>query len=68
MGLAMRFVVVITEMNIDQTARPQAFRYVLDAATEADAVAEARKRFSGQTGREPAPRALIDVKCRADGP
>jgi hypothetical protein len=56
------FRVVITEMNIDETTHPKAFRYVLEAETKADAVAKARKRFSEQHGREPAPRAIIDVE------
>ncbi len=57
----MEFRVVITEMNIDETTRPKAFRYVLEAETKADAVAKGRERFSEQHGREPAPRAIIDV-------
>ena len=57
----MRYRVVITEINIDEATRPEAFRYVLEAETENEAVTAARERFSAQTGREPAPRALIDV-------
>jgi len=58
----MAYRVVITEMNIDETTHPKAFRYVLDAESEADAVARGRARFTEQHGREPAPRALIDVE------
>jgi hypothetical protein len=54
--------VVVTEMNIDATTHPRVFRYVLEAATEADAVAKGRERFTAQNGREPAPRAIIDVE------
>jgi hypothetical protein len=54
--------VVITEMNIVETTRPEVFRYVLEADTEADAVAKGRERFTEQHGREPAPRAIIDVE------
>jgi len=54
--------VVVTEMNIDETTRPMAFRYVLEAETEADAVAKGRERFTEENGREPAPRAIIDVE------
>jgi hypothetical protein len=54
--------VVITEMNIDETTHPEAFRYVLEAETEADAVAKGRERFTEQNGREPAARAIIDVE------
>jgi hypothetical protein len=53
--------VVVTELNIDETTRPQAFRYVLEAETEADAVAKGRERFTQENGREPAPRAIIDA-------
>jgi hypothetical protein len=49
-------------MNIDETTRPQAFRYVLEAETEADALAKGRERFTQENGREPAPRAIIDVE------
>lgn len=52
---------VITEMNIDEATRPEVFRYVLEADTEGEAIVTARERFSGQIGREPAPRAIIDV-------
>jgi hypothetical protein len=57
----MRYRVVITEMNIDEAARVEAFRYVLEAANESDAAVTARERFKEQTGREPAPRAIVDV-------
>jgi hypothetical protein len=57
--------VVITETNINEAARPEVFRYVLEADTESDAVARARQRFSEQTGREPAPRAIVDVESFA---
>jgi hypothetical protein len=57
----MRYRVVITEMNIDEATRPEVFRYVLEAETEGEAVDAARERFSRQIGREPAPRAIIDV-------
>ena len=59
----MAYRVVITEMNIDETTRPEVFRYVLDADTQADAVAKGRERFTEQHGREPAPRAIIDVEA-----
>jgi Xaa-Pro aminopeptidase len=49
-------------MNIDETAHPEAFRYVLEAETEADAVAKGRAQFTEQNGREPAARAIIDVE------
>ena len=58
----MQYRVVITETNIDEEAHPEAFRYVLDAETEADAAVKGRERFAEQTGREPAPRATIDVE------
>ena len=58
----MRYRVVITETNIDEATHPEAFRYVLQAETEADAAVTGRARFSEQTGREPAPRATIDVE------
>jgi hypothetical protein len=58
----MTYRVVITETNIDEATHPKAFRYVLEAATEAHAVVKGRERFTEQTGREPAPRAVIDVK------
>jgi hypothetical protein len=35
---------------------------VLEAETEADAAVKGRERFAEQTGREPAPRATIDVE------
>jgi len=54
--------VIITETNIDETTHPEAFRYILDADTQADAVAKGRERFTEQHGREPAPRAIIDVE------
>jgi hypothetical protein len=54
--------VVITEVNIDETTRPAVFRYVLEAETEADAAGKGRERFTAQHGREPAPRAIIDVE------
>jgi hypothetical protein len=54
--------VVITEMNIDETTRPEVFRYVPEADTKADAIAKGRERFTEQHGREPAPRAIIDVE------
>jgi hypothetical protein len=53
---------VITETNIDEATHPEAFRYVLEAETEADAGVTGRARFTEQTGREPAPRATIDVE------
>ncbi|HEY5260755.1 MAG TPA: hypothetical protein VIJ33_01430 [Solirubrobacteraceae bacterium] len=57
----MRYRAVITEINIDESTRPEAFRYVLEAESEPDATVKARERFTEQTGREPAPRAIIDV-------
>jgi hypothetical protein len=54
--------VVITEVNIDETTRPAVFRYVLEAESEADAASRGRERFAEEHGREPAPRALIDVE------
>jgi hypothetical protein len=53
---------VITETNIDEATHPEAFRYVLEAETEADAVVKGRERFAEQTGREPASRATIGVE------
>jgi hypothetical protein len=53
---------VITETNIDEATHPEAFRYVLEAETDADAAVKGRERFAEQTGREPAPRATIDVE------
>jgi hypothetical protein len=58
----MRYRIVITETNIDESAHPEAFRFVVDAAAEADAVAAGRAKFTQQTGREPAPRATIDIE------
>jgi hypothetical protein len=58
----MRYRVVITEVNIDEAAHPTAFRYVLEAESESDAGVKGRERFSEQLGREPAPRAIIDVQ------
>jgi hypothetical protein len=58
----MRYRVVITEMNIDEATRPEAFRYVLEAESEPDATVKACEKFTEQTGREPAPRAIIDVQ------
>ena len=58
----MRYRVVITETNIDQATHPKAFRYVVEAQTEADAAAKGRDRFTEQTGQQPAPRATIDVE------
>ena len=58
----MRYRVVITETNIDAGARPQAFRYVVEAETEADAAAQGRERFTELAGRQPAPRAMLDVE------
>lgn len=49
-------------MNIHETAHPEAFRYVVEAETEADAVAKGRAHFTEQNGREPAPRAIIEVE------
>jgi hypothetical protein len=49
----MRYRVVITEMNIDQQTHPEAFRYVLEAETEADAVLKGREMFAEQTGESP---------------
>jgi hypothetical protein len=54
--------VVITEMNIDETSRPEVFRYVVQADSDADAATRGRERFTEQHGREPAPRALVDVE------
>jgi hypothetical protein len=58
----MRYRIVITETNIDESAHPEAFRYLVDAEAEADAVAAGRARFTEQTRREPAPRATIDIE------
>ena len=57
----MRYRVVITETNIDEATHPEAFRYVLEAETEADAGVTGRARFSEQTGQEPAARATISI-------
>jgi hypothetical protein len=54
--------VVITEINIDESSHPEVFRYVIEARTQAEAVDIGRARFKEQHGREPAPRALIDVE------
>ena len=53
---------MITETNIDEATHPEAFRYVLEAETEADAAVKGRERFAEQTGREPAARATIVVE------
>jgi hypothetical protein len=58
----MRYRVVITETNIDEATHPEAFRYVLEAQTDAEAAVKGRERFNEQTGREPASRATIDVE------
>lgn len=58
----MAYRVVITETNIDATTRPRVVRYVFEAESDADAVAKGRQRFTEQHGREPAPRAIIDVE------
>jgi hypothetical protein len=58
----MRYRVLITETNIDEEAHPKAFRYVLEAKTETDAVVKGRNRFREQHGRDVAPRAIIDVE------
>jgi hypothetical protein len=58
----MRYRVLITETNIDDASRPEAFRYAIEADTEADAAVQGRERFTEQTGREPAPRAIVDVE------
>ena len=60
----MAYRVLVTETNIDSTTRPAVFRYVLDAETQADAIAKARQRFAEQNGREPAPRAIITAESR----
>jgi hypothetical protein len=54
--------VLITELGIDETSRSVAFRYVLEAESDADALAKGRERFTERHGREPAPRAIIDVQ------
>jgi hypothetical protein len=59
----MRYRVLITETNIDDTAHPEAFRYAIEADTEADAAVQGRERFTEQVGREPAPRAIVDVEA-----
>ncbi|MGA3362306.1 MAG: hypothetical protein ABSD82_09780 [Solirubrobacteraceae bacterium] len=53
---------LITETNIDEEAHPRAFRYVVEAADEADATASGRQRFVEQHGRDVAPRAVIVVE------
>ena len=58
----MAYRVVITETNIDATTHPTVVRYTLEAETQADAVAKGRERFTEQHGREPAPRAIIEVE------
>lgn len=58
----MAYRVVITEVNIDETTRPEVFRYVLEADSEADAASRGRERFTEEHGREPAPRALIEAE------
>jgi Xaa-Pro aminopeptidase len=58
----MRYLVLITEMNIDDAAHPEAFRYTIEADTEADAAAKGRERFTEQLGRGPAARAIVDVE------
>ena len=58
----MAYRVVVTETNIDATTHPTVVRYTLEAETQADAVAKGRDRFTEQHGREPAPRAIIDVE------
>jgi hypothetical protein len=35
---------------------------VVEAETDADAAAQGRERFTEQAGRQPAPRAMIDVE------
>lgn len=58
----MAYRVVVTETNIDATTHPTVVRYTLEADTQADAVAKGRERFTEQHGREPAPRAIIEVE------
>lgn len=58
----MAYRVVITEVNIDETTRPEVFRYVLEADSEADAASRGRERFTEEHGREPAPQALIEAE------
>ena len=58
----MAYRVVVTETNIDATTHPTVVRYTLEAETQADAVAKGRDRFTEQHGREPAPRAIIEVE------
>ncbi|MGD0387302.1 MAG: hypothetical protein ABSB73_14360 [Solirubrobacteraceae bacterium] len=43
----MDFRVVITELNIDETTHPQAFRYVLEAETEARRILSFARRGDG---------------------
>jgi hypothetical protein len=59
----MRYRVLITETNIDDAAHPEAFRYAIEADPDADAAAQGRERFTEQVGREPAPRAIVDVEA-----
>jgi hypothetical protein len=54
--------VVITETNIDATTHPTVVRYTLEPDTPADAITKRRERFTEHHGREPAPRAIIDVE------
>lgn len=58
----MRYRVLITEMNIDEATHPEVFRYIVDAGSDPDAEDKGLHLFSEQTGREPAPRAIIDVQ------
>lgn len=58
----MRYRVVITETNIDEGSHPEVVRYAVEAASEAEAAVKGRQRFARRTGREPAPRATIDVE------
>jgi hypothetical protein len=59
----MHYRVVITETNIDEEAHPEVFRFAVEAETEAIAVVKGREKFTEQTGREPAPRATVDVEA-----
>jgi hypothetical protein len=58
----MRYRVLITETNIDDAAHPEAFRYAIEADTDADAIVKGVERFTEQVGREPAARAMVDVE------
>jgi hypothetical protein len=58
----MRYRVLITETNIDDGSHPEAFRYTIEADSDTDAAVQGRKRFTEQAGREPAPRAIVDVE------